>query len=132
MPAPEVTPAMKREVQAMRLTGALDPKHFQRGEAKRDRGKMPEFFQVRRASLRVDAPNETIAPQLGHVIESRHPASTAASAPVARKRTFVETLVDDTEARAYATKKFREVQSQKASGGKSYYRAKQAARKAKA
>ena len=84
----------------MRLTGALDPKYFQRGEARRERGKMPEFFQV------------------GHVLDSRHPASTNASQPVARKRTFLETLVDDTEAKAYAKKKYNEVQGRAASGGK--------------
>ena len=32
----------------MRLHGVLDPKRFLRGEAKRERNKLPEFFQVRR------------------------------------------------------------------------------------
>lgn len=40
----------KREIQALRLTNAMDPKRFMRGEAKRDNKKLPEFFQVCRTS----------------------------------------------------------------------------------
>lgn len=47
MPAQAPTAELRREVQAMRLHGVLDPKRFLRGEAKRDRNKLPEFFQVR-------------------------------------------------------------------------------------
>ena len=47
MPAQTPTPELRREVQAMRLHGVLDPKRFLRGEAKRERNKLPEFFQVR-------------------------------------------------------------------------------------
>jgi len=46
MPAQVMTPELKREVQAMRLRNALDPKRFYKGGAK-DSKTMPEFFQVR-------------------------------------------------------------------------------------
>lgn len=46
MPAQVMTPELKREVQAMRLRNALDPKRFYKGAAK-DSKTMPEFFQVR-------------------------------------------------------------------------------------
>jgi hypothetical protein len=46
MPAPTMTPELKREIQAMRLRNALDPKRFYKGGAKDDK-KMPEFFSVR-------------------------------------------------------------------------------------
>ena len=50
MPAQVMTPELKREVQAMRLRNALDPKRFYKGGAK-DSKTMPEFFQVRFCSL---------------------------------------------------------------------------------
>lgn len=36
----------KREIQALRLSGVMDPKRFMRGESKREAKKMPEYFQV--------------------------------------------------------------------------------------
>lgn len=46
MPATELTPEVKREIQAMRMRNALDPKRFYKGGAKDDK-KLPEFFSVR-------------------------------------------------------------------------------------
>lgn len=48
MPAAPKEPseALKREVAALKLGAAIDPKRFLRGEAKRDAGKLPEYFQV--------------------------------------------------------------------------------------
>lgn len=86
MPAQVMTPELKREVQAMRLRNALDPKRFYKGGAK-DGKAMPEFFQ------------------LGHILPSTTSASNAV-ASIPRKRTFIEELVDDEQAKAYAKKKF--------------------------
>lgn len=44
--ATSLTGEEKREIQALRLSNAIDPKRFMRGEAKRDNKKLPEFFQV--------------------------------------------------------------------------------------
>ncbi|KAM0789939.1 hypothetical protein ACM66B_006779 [Microbotryomycetes sp. NB124-2] len=98
MPATEVTPEVKREIQAMRLRNALDPKRFYKGSSKQDK-KMPEFFQM------------------GHVIESNQSASTG-SPSIARKRTFVEELVDDEQSKAYAKKKTSEIMAKHMSGRK--------------
>jgi hypothetical protein len=40
------SPELKREISALKLSGAIDPKRFLRGEARKDAGKLPEFFQV--------------------------------------------------------------------------------------
>ncbi|KAK4692255.1 hypothetical protein P7C70_g9170, partial [Phenoliferia sp. Uapishka_3] len=96
MPATELTPEVKREIQAMRLRNALDPKRFYKGGAKDDK-KLPEFFS------------------LGHILPSTASASTAPIA-AARKRTFVEELVEDDQARAYTKRKTSEVMTKGMSG----------------
>lgn len=104
MPAQQATPQLRREVAAMRLHGVLDPKRFLRGEAKRERQALPEFFQI------------------GHILPTRHPASTGAQLGSSkRKRTFVEELVEDAQARTRARKAFAEVQAKAASGGKLWF-----------
>lgn len=98
MPATPLTPEIKREIQALRLRNALDPKRFYRGSAKEDKA-MPEFFQI------------------GHVIDERSGSvSTSNSTPIARKRTFVEELVEDEQARAYTKRKTKEVMERGMSG----------------
>lgn len=93
-----MTPELKREIQALRLRNALDPKRFYKGGAK-DSKTLPEFFQ------------------LGHVIESTGGRSVSTQkAAVQRKRTFVEELVEDEQARAYTKKKSREVMERGMSG----------------
>jgi hypothetical protein len=98
MGAPQVTPQLKREVQALRLHNAMDPKQFLRGEAKRDSANLPEFFQI------------------GHVVDPGRRATTEATPAKARKRGFLEALVEDAEARGYAKKKYAEVQRSAMSG----------------
>ncbi|KDE04743.1 hypothetical protein MVLG_04882 [Microbotryum lychnidis-dioicae p1A1 Lamole] len=100
MPAPAITPQLKREVQAMRLRNALDPKRFYRGDAAKADSKLPEFFQV------------------GHVLnESQRPTN---ADPVGRvkKRSFVEELVEDEQAKAYTKRKTVEVMRKGMSGRK--------------
>jgi hypothetical protein len=88
----------------MRLRNALDPKRFYKGGAKD--AKLPEFFAVRTlTSSLVRSHLTTCHLQLGHVIASTQSSSTAAPT-IARKRTFVEELVDDEQAKAYTKKKF--------------------------
>lgn len=97
MPATAMTPELKREIQAMRLRNALDPKRFYRSSAKEDKA-LPEFFQ------------------LGHVLPSHAGSVSTAPTAAARKRTFVEELVDDEQARAYTKRKTQEVQARGMSG----------------
>ncbi|KPV73045.1 uncharacterized protein RHOBADRAFT_65465 [Rhodotorula graminis WP1] len=98
MPATPMTPQLKRELDALRLSAALDPKRFLRGGAKRD--KVGEFFQV------------------GHVVAPSTRATTASTAPRVHKRGFVEELVESEEAQAYARKKTKEVLAKTMSGRK--------------
>ncbi|GAA5841052.1 hypothetical protein JCM3766R1_006649 [Sporobolomyces carnicolor] len=98
MPATPMTPELKREIDAMRLRNALDPKKFMKGGAKSE--KIGEFFQV------------------GHVITPNTRATTSNSLPTASKRSFVEELVEDEQARAYAKKKTKEVMQKGMSGRK--------------
>jgi len=98
MPATPMTPALKRELDALRLSAALDPKRFLRGGAKRD--KVGEFFQV------------------GHMVAPSTRATTQSNAPRVHKRGFVEELVESEEAQAYARKKTKEVLAKTMSGRK--------------
>ncbi|KAK4054009.1 dTDP-fucopyranose mutase [Microbotryomycetes sp. JL221] len=98
MPTTEITPEIKREIQAMRLRNALDPKRFYKSSSKQDK-QIPEFFQM------------------GHVIESNRSASTATPA-IAKKRTFVEELISDEQSKLYAKKKTNEIMSKHMSGRK--------------
>ncbi|GAA6062276.1 hypothetical protein JCM10212_000936 [Sporobolomyces blumeae] len=98
MPATPMTPELKRELDALRLRNALDPKKFMKGGAKKD--KVGEFFQI------------------GHVITPSTRASNATSQPSVSKRSFVEELVEDEQARAYAKRKTKEVMQKGMSGRK--------------
>ncbi|GAA5977042.1 hypothetical protein JCM21900_004197 [Sporobolomyces salmonicolor] len=98
MPATPMTPELKRELDALRLRNALDPKRFFRGGAKKER--VGEFFQV------------------GHIIPSTTRATTLATPAVAAKRSFVEELLEDEQAKAYAKKKTKEVLAKGMSGRK--------------
>ncbi|EPQ30253.1 uncharacterized protein PFL1_02369 [Pseudozyma flocculosa PF-1] len=86
---------LRKEVQAIRLRNALDPKRFYRGGAK-DRG-MPKYAQI---GTIIASPLEPKS-----VMNRRE-----------RGRTVVEELIRDAEASAYAKRKFAESQERNASG----------------
>lgn len=44
MPAPEITPEVKRDLQLLKLRNVLDPKRFYKKDSDR---KLPKYFQVR-------------------------------------------------------------------------------------
>ncbi|GAA5875226.1 hypothetical protein JCM3774_004175 [Rhodotorula dairenensis] len=96
LPATPMTPEIKREIDALRLSNQLDPKKFLRGGAKKD--KVGEFFQI------------------GHIIAPSTRATTLSSQPTVQKRSFVEDLLQDEEAKAYAKKKTKEVMRKTMSG----------------
>ncbi|KAF9454754.1 Fcf2-domain-containing protein [Macrolepiota fuliginosa MF-IS2] len=120
MPAPSEVdlPRLHREVEALRLRNQLDPKRFYRkdeGEGKGIKG-LPKYFAV------------------GQIVATESPfsGSSAENLPKSqRKRTLVDELVDDAEAKRYAKKKFNELQSARGAKGKNTLRAKQALRKPK-
>ncbi|EKM51997.1 uncharacterized protein PHACADRAFT_177413 [Phanerochaete carnosa HHB-10118-sp] len=117
-PAEADLPRLYHEVEALRLRNQLDPKRFYRkdeGEGKGIKG-LPKYFAI-----------GTILPD-PTPFASSNPANLSKSA---RKRTLVDELVDDAEAKSYAKKKFKELQTARGAKGKATLRRKQQARKPK-
>ncbi|KAF8964203.1 Fcf2 pre-rRNA processing-domain-containing protein [Flammula alnicola] len=120
LPAPPEAelPRLYREVEALLLRNQLDPKRFYKkdeGEGKGIKG-LPKYFAI------------------GTILPSATPFGTASADNLTRanrKRTLVDELVDDAEAKRYAKKKFEDLQSVRGAKGKNTLRAKQATRKPK-
>ncbi|KAH8108707.1 Fcf2 pre-rRNA processing-domain-containing protein [Phellopilus nigrolimitatus] len=121
LPAPDAAdlPRLHREVEALRLRNALDPKRFYRkeeGEGRASRGFLNTSLYV------------------GTIIPTSTPFGTASSDNLTRaerKRTLVDELVDDSEAKRYAKKKFGDLQSVKGAKGRGTLAKRFAARKPK-
>jgi len=120
LPAPAAAdlPRLYREVEALRLRNQLDPKRFYRkdeGEGKGIKG-LPKHFAI------------------GTIIPSSTPFGTASADNLSRanrKRTIVDELVDDAEAKSYAKKKFKDLQTVRGAKGRGTLAAKKALRKLK-
>jgi len=114
LPAPSESdlPRLYREVEALRLRNQLDPKRFYKkdeGEGKGIKG-LPKYFAI------------------GTILPSTTPFGTASADNLTRanrKRTLVDELVDDAEAKRYAKKKFDDLQSVRSAKGKNTLRAKE-------
>ncbi|KAF4576940.1 hypothetical protein EYR36_004924 [Pleurotus pulmonarius] len=120
LPAPTEAdlPRLHREVEALRLRNQLDPKRFYRkdeGEGKGIKG-LPKYFAIGTV-LPTDTPFDT--PSSDNLPKSH------------RKRTIVDELVDDAEAKRYAKKKFGELQIVREARGRKTLAAKKAARRQK-
>ncbi|EAU86260.1 hypothetical protein CC1G_03471 [Coprinopsis cinerea okayama7 len=117
-PAEADLPRLYREVEALRLRNQLDPKRFYRkdeGEGKGIKG-LPKYFAM------------------GKVITSDSPFGATTSENLTRadrKRTLVDELVDDAEARRYAKKKFNDLQGVREAKGRNTLRTRQNARRPK-
>lgn len=120
LPAPAETdrPRLYREIEALRLRNQLDPKRFYRkdeGEGKGIKG-LPKYFAM------------------GTIIPSSTPFGTASTDNLPRshrKRTLVDELVDDAEAKRYAKKKFMQLQGVRGARGRGTLAKKNALRKPK-
>ncbi|ETW81810.1 hypothetical protein HETIRDRAFT_384254 [Heterobasidion irregulare TC 32-1] len=117
-PAEADLPRLYREVEAMRLRNQLDPKRFYKkdeGEGKGIKG-LPKYFAI------------------GTIVPTSTPFGKASGdnlVRAARKRTLVDELVDDAEARRYAKKKFGELQAVRGAKGRGTLAARKAAKKTK-
>ncbi|TFY78526.1 hypothetical protein EWM64_g5485 [Hericium alpestre] len=117
-PAEADLPRLHREVEALRLRNQLDPKRFYRkeeGEGKGIKG-LPKHFAI------------------GTIIPTSMPFGTTSGDNLSRaerKRTLVDELVDDAEARRYAKRKFSELQTSRGKTGRGTLHAKKMARKPK-
>jgi len=120
LPAPDEAdlPRLYREVEALRLRNQLDPKRFYKkdeGEGKGIKG-LPKYFAV------------------GTILPSSTPFGTASSENLSRanrKRTLVDELVDDAEAKRYTKKKFDELQVVHEARGRNTLHVKRAQRRPK-
>ncbi|KAF5338981.1 hypothetical protein D9611_008770 [Ephemerocybe angulata] len=117
-PAEADLPRLHREVEAMRLHNQLDPKRFYRkeeGEGKGIKG-LPKYFAI------------------GKIVTSNTPFNTGSTDNLTRaerKRTLVDELVDDAEARRYAKRKFNDLQTTRGARGRGTLQTRQAARRGK-
>ncbi|KAK7056704.1 dTDP-fucopyranose mutase [Paramarasmius palmivorus] len=117
-PAEADLPRLHREVEALRLRNQLDPKRFYRkeeGEGKGIKG-LPKHFAI------------------GTIVSTKTPFGGAGGQNLTRaerKRTLVDELVDDAEAKRYAKKKFNDLQSVRGAKGRNTLHAKNAARREK-
>lgn len=104
-PAEADIPRLYREIEALRLRNQLDPKRFYRkdeGEGKGIKG-LPKHFAI------------------GTIVSTTTPFGTGSSDNLPRaerKRTLVDELVDDAEARRYAKKKFDALQCTRGAAGR--------------
>ncbi|TFK28028.1 Fcf2-domain-containing protein [Coprinopsis marcescibilis] len=120
LPAPPESdlPRLAREVEALRLRNQLDPKRFykkEEGEGKGVKG-LPKYFAI------------------GKIVTTDTPFGGPTSENLTRgerKRTLVDELVDDAEAKRYAKRKFEDLQSVRGARGRDTLRAKQALRRGK-
>ncbi|EJC98872.1 Fcf2-domain-containing protein [Fomitiporia mediterranea MF3/22] len=120
LPTPDAAdlPRLYREVEALRLRNALDPKRFYRkesGEGKGIKG-LPERFAI------------------GTIVTTKTPFGTTSGENLARserKRTLVDELVADSEAKRYAKRKFGDLQTVRAARGRGTLAKRAAARRPK-
>ena len=106
-------------------------------------GKMKERAKVSKACLNIlpyeyssllSETNVNLLRQIGTIIPSTTPFGTASADNLARanrKRTLVDELVDDAEAKHYAKKKFEELQKVRGANGRGTWARKQALRRRK-
>ncbi|KAK0449246.1 hypothetical protein EV421DRAFT_1400337 [Armillaria borealis] len=131
MPAPAEAdlPRLYREVEAMRLRNYLDPKRFYRkdeGEGKGIKG-LPKHFAVKSFLSCVQQQSLSLSLQIGTIVTANTPFGGGSSENLSRanrKRTLVDELVDDAEAKRYAKKKFEDLQSVRGARGKNTLQAK--------
>ncbi|CAG8543208.1 19793_t:CDS:2 [Dentiscutata erythropus] len=101
MPKPELTPEIKRDLQIIKMRNVLDPKRFY----KKDNSKsLPKYFQI---GTVIEGPTEFYSSRLSRK---------------ERKKTIVDELMADEEAKKYYKRKFLEIQKTKQSGGKKHYK----------
>ncbi|GMF76014.1 unnamed protein product [Aspergillus oryzae] len=111
LPQTELTPELKRDLQLLRMRSVLDPKrHYKKENGK---AQPPKYSQV------------------GTIIEGRTEFFSGRIAKKDRKKTFVEEVLDQERHNKRFESKYREIQTGKQSGKKSFYKHLQAKRRAK-
>ncbi|XP_048270611.1 deoxynucleotidyltransferase terminal-interacting protein 2 isoform X2 [Bombus terrestris] len=107
MPAPELTPEVKNDLQVIRMRSVLDPKHFYK---KNDLKTIPKYFQI------------------GKVMDSHLDYYSGRLTKKERKKTIVDELMADAEFSKFNKRKYKEIIDEKR---KLHYKAHRHARKLK-
>ncbi|KAM7279168.1 hypothetical protein ACFE04_006302 [Oxalis oulophora] len=108
MPAPTMTPELKRDLQLLKLRGAMDPKRFYK---KGDKKTLPKYFQV------------------GTVVESPLEFYSSRLSKKERKTTITEELLSDSKFRQYRKRKVREIEDKNRPGGNAKWKNKKPSKK---
>ncbi|KAJ4974110.1 hypothetical protein NE237_007284 [Protea cynaroides] len=94
MPAPTITPELKKDLQILRLRSVLDPKrHYKKGDSKSKT--LPKYFQV------------------GTVVESASDFFSGRLTKKERKETLADELLSDQPLGKYRKRKVREIEKEK-------------------
>ncbi|TPX34452.1 hypothetical protein SmJEL517_g02913 [Synchytrium microbalum] len=96
MPATDITPEIKRDLQILKNRHVLDPKRFYKRQDKKTAKDLPKFFQI------------------GTIVEGPAEFYSARIPRKQRKQNLVEELLQDAEKSQYLKKKFDEIQAKKA------------------
>lgn len=104
MPRTDLTPELKRDLQLLQMRSVLDPKRHYKKDKTSKKSAVPQFSQV------------------GTVIEGPTEFLSARIPNKERKRTFVDEVLANADARDRFKRKYNESQAAKESGGKLYYR----------
>ena len=107
LPAPELTPEVRHDLQVIRMRSVLDPKHFYK---KNDLKTIPKYFQI------------------GKVMDSHLDYYSGRLTKKERKRTIVDELMADAQFSKYNKRKYKEIIDEKK---KLHYKAHKHARKLK-
>lgn len=98
MPAPTMTPELKKDLQTLKLRSTLDPKrHYKKSDSKSK--SLPKYFQI------------------GTVIEPASEYYSGRLTKKERKSTITEELLSDPKAKQYRKRKVREIEAQNQPGG---------------
>ncbi|KAF2205168.1 rRNA-processing protein FCF2 [Delitschia confertaspora ATCC 74209] len=109
MPATDVTPELRRDLQLLKMRNVVDPKRFYKKDNKAP--DIPPFSQV---GTIIEGPTEFFSGRLQNK---------------ERKKTFVEEALAQEAETGRFKKKYNEIQTSKTSGKKAYYKALKAKRK---
>ncbi|XP_071723764.1 rRNA-processing protein fcf2-like [Rutidosis leptorrhynchoides] len=98
MPAPTITPELKRDLELLKLRGAMDPKRFYKKAGSKSKA-LPKYFQV------------------GTVIQSHEEFYSGRLSKKERKETLADELLSDSKFKQYRKRKVREIEEKSRPGG---------------
>ncbi|CDP20132.1 unnamed protein product [Coffea canephora] len=106
MPAPTLTPELKKDLHLLKLRSAMDPKrHYKKGDSRSKT--LPKYFQA----------SHPIFDQVGTVIESASEFYAGRLTKKERKATLADELLSDSNLAQYRKRKVQEIEEQNRPAG---------------